>query len=67
MSTHHQVWAHVHQTEDERATGDRGNSFVEYALVVALIVLVCLAAMNTLGKNTSTHFSETADKVALAN
>lgn len=51
----------------EAAEGERGASFVEYALLLALIVLVCLAAMTTLGQDTSAFYKDTADKVALAN
>jgi pilus assembly protein Flp/PilA len=36
---------------------DRGASLVEYALLVALIAVVCIAAVTTLGKNASNKFS----------
>ena len=35
----------------------RGASLVEYALLVALIAVVCIAAVTTLGKSASTKFS----------
>jgi pilus assembly protein Flp/PilA len=35
---------------------DRGASLVEYALLVALIAVVCIAAVTTLGKNASSKF-----------
>jgi pilus assembly protein Flp/PilA len=39
-------------------TGDqRGASLVEYALLVALIAVVCIAAITLLGNNASTKFS----------
>jgi pilus assembly protein Flp/PilA len=37
-----------------RATNDRGASLVEYALLVALIGVVCIAAVTTLGTKSST-------------
>jgi pilus assembly protein Flp/PilA len=36
---------------------ERGASLVEYALLVSLIAVVCVAAVTTLGKNASTKFS----------
>jgi pilus assembly protein Flp/PilA len=35
---------------------DRGASLVEYALLVALIAVVCIAAVTILGKNASNKF-----------
>ena len=32
--------------------GDRGTSLVEYALLLALIAVVCLVAVNTIGEPT---------------
>ena len=37
---------------------ERGASLVEYALLVALIAVVCIAAVTTLGKNASDKFSQ---------
>ena len=37
---------------------DRGASLVEYALLVALIAIVCIAALTALGETVSTSFSE---------
>ena len=39
---------------------ERGASLVEYALLVALIALVCIAAVTTFGSKTSTSFTSTA-------
>ena len=36
---------------------ERGASLVEYALLVALIAVVCIAAVTTLGKSASSKFS----------
>jgi pilus assembly protein Flp/PilA len=43
---------------------DRGASLVEYALLVALIAVVCIAAVTTLGKNASTKFSSVAKAIS---
>lgn len=37
-----------------------GPTAVEYAVILALIVLVCLAAIRTLGNNANTTFTNTA-------
>jgi len=39
---------------------DRGASLVEYALLVALIAIVCVVAVTVLGDAASTSFSSTA-------
>jgi pilus assembly protein Flp/PilA len=36
---------------------EKGASLVEYALLVALIAVVCIAAITLLGNNASTKFS----------
>lgn len=46
-----------------RARGERGAGFVEYALLVALITLVCLVAVVTLGQDTSARVEDTASRV----
>ncbi len=38
---------------------DRGASVVEYALLLALIAVVCIAAVTVLGRSASTSFSKT--------
>lgn len=44
---------------DETATrvGERGANLVEYALLMALIAVVCVAAVSALGGTTSEPFS----------
>lgn len=37
---------------------DRGASLVEYALLIALLAMVCIAAVSALGSTTSDSFSE---------
>lgn len=44
-----------------RSTGsERGASLVEYALLIALIALVCIIAVQVLGTSASASFSKTA-------
>lgn len=42
---------------------ERGASLVEYALLVALIAVVCIAAVTTLGRNASSKFSNTGSAI----
>ena len=42
---------------------DRGASLVEYALLVALIAVVCIAAVTTLGKNASSKFTSIGSSI----
>ena len=43
---------------------DRGASLVEYALLVALIAVVCIAAVTILGQSASSKFSSVASAVS---
>ena len=43
---------------------DRGASLVEYALLVALIAVVCIAAVTTLGPSASDKFSEVGSSIS---
>lgn len=43
---------------------DRGAALVEYALLVALIAVVCIAAITILGQSTSNKFSQVGSKLA---
>jgi pilus assembly protein Flp/PilA len=49
------------------ADAERGASLVEYALLVALIAVVCVVAIQVLGKNASQSFSSTGSGLAGAN
>ena len=40
-----------------RFDGERGASLVEYALLVALIAVICIVAVQVLGQSASTTFS----------
>lgn len=44
-------------------SGDRGASLVEYALLVALIAVVCVVAVMVFGSSTSQSFSNTASRI----
>lgn len=46
-----------------RCKSDRGASLVEYALLVALIAVVCIAAVTILGRNASSKFSAVGSAV----
>ena len=49
-----------------RAREEGGATAVEYALMVALIAAVIIAAVTTLGKNASTKFSDVGTAVGCA-
>lgn len=42
---------------------ERGAALVEYALLVALIAVVCIAAITILGNKTSDKFSQVGSKL----
>ena len=46
-----------------RIKSDRGASLVEYALLVALIAVVCIVAVTILGQEASTSFKSTGDAI----
>ncbi len=46
-----------------RCRTDRGTSLVEYALLVALIAIVCVVAVTLLGQTASSKFSKIASGV----
>jgi len=43
---------------------DNGASLIEYALLLALIAVVCIAAISFLGSNTSTSYSNVANSLS---
>jgi pilus assembly protein Flp/PilA len=51
------AWLRAH------VSSERGASLVEYALLVALIAVVCIAAVTVLGKNASQKFSEVGSAI----
>ena len=46
-----------------RFESDRGASLVEYALLLALLAMVCIAAVTALGETTSASFSEAVSEL----
>jgi len=46
-----------------KVRSERGASLVEYALLVALIAVVCIAAVTTLGTNASSKFSAVGSSI----
>jgi pilus assembly protein Flp/PilA len=54
----------VRQTIDFVKKED-GPTAVEYAVMLALIIVVCIAAVTTLGKNANNSFSAVASKLSL--
>jgi len=49
-----------------RLGGDEGASLVEYALLLALIVVVCIGAMTFLGSSLDTNMSSAGSMVEAA-
>jgi pilus assembly protein Flp/PilA len=45
---------------------ERGASLVEYALLVALIAVVCIAAVTALGKSASSKFDQVGSSIGAA-
>ena len=46
-----------------KTDSERGASLVEYALLVALIAVVCIAAITLLGREAAENFSEIGSAV----
>ena len=56
------VWSYL-QAKFNIANDEKGASLVEYALLVALIAVVCIAAITLLGNNASTKFSQVGGSI----
>ena len=52
--------------EPRRFTGDEGASLVEYALLVALISLVCVAALTYFQRTTTQSLSRSSSSITNA-
>ena len=50
-----------------RFEDEKGASLVEYALLVALIAVVCIAAVTLLGKTASSKFDSVGQSIGGAN
>jgi pilus assembly protein Flp/PilA len=49
---------------ESRARTDGGASLVEYALLLALIAVVCIVAVTLLGQSVSSKFSQVASAIS---
>ncbi len=49
-----------------RVKSERGAALVEYALLLALIAVVCIVALQFLGGNAATKFSKVGNSIAAA-
>lgn len=56
-------WDHHRTRITSRVGGERGANLVEYAMLLALIVIVCLIAVTFVGESTSERFSSTASQI----
>jgi pilus assembly protein Flp/PilA len=50
--------------KDRRRRDERGASLVEYALLLALIAVVCVVAVSLMGSNLNHSYSKDASSVA---
>ena len=53
------VWAYCQANIRTRIKNERGASLVEYALLLALIAVVCIAAVTFIGRKADESFSST--------
>jgi len=53
----------LHQV-DRFIRSEDGPTAVEYAVMLALIIVVCLVAIGLLGQNTKASFNKTANSIA---
>jgi pilus assembly protein Flp/PilA len=58
------LWVRVQCSASQR--DERGASLVEYALLAALIAIVCLTAVFFLGNETSEEFKSVGDSIGAA-
>jgi pilus assembly protein Flp/PilA len=61
---HHELTA---PTRGQRGRKDRGAGLVEYALLLALIVVVCIGAVTAFGSATNTSVSRSGSSIVNAN
>jgi len=47
----------------KRFSGDDGATMVEYALMVALIAVICIAAVTLIGTNSNSKFSQVGNSI----
>ena len=56
----------LHRPE-EREKRDRGASLVEYALLLALLVVVCIGALTFFGSQLNTSYSKSGTSIVSGN
>ena len=54
------------ESQVRRLSGDGGATMVEYALMVALIAVVCIAAVTLIGTNSRNKFSTVGNSIGSA-
>lgn len=52
------------KAQRQRLSGDDGATMVEYALMVALIAVVCIAAVTLIGRNANSKFSTVGNSIS---
>ena len=57
------IWISVQTALRRVLATERGNSVIEYALLLALVAIVCLAAVKLIGGDTSDSLSRTASVI----
>jgi len=65
--THLLELAQLHAARARPLGDDRGASLVEYALLLALIALVCIGAVTYFGSSTSDAYSSSTSSMFLGN
>jgi pilus assembly protein Flp/PilA len=63
MKSHHPT----HRSSEERNRRDRGASLVEYALLLALLVVVCIGALTFFGSSLNASYSTSGSSIVNAN
>ena len=59
MSVISVCWAWMQANVNTRIKNERGASLVEYALLLALIAVICIAAISFIGQKADESFSST--------
>ena len=52
------------EPQAKRLSGDSGATMVEYALMVALIAIVCVAAVTLIGNSANSKFSTVGNSIS---
>ena len=57
MNLMNMSWAYIQASIRSRISDERGASLVEYALLLALIAIICIGAITLIGSNANTKLS----------